>query len=93
MDRLTRRKPPLMPGKSGFRKWAGNRPTSWLICIGGIESMMITRQIRCRKCGLPCSITYPEKLSDIGKDIISLCDKCRGIEIQQLKIKREGDSK
>lgn len=55
--------------------------------------MMITRQIRCRKCGLPCSITYPEKLSDIGKEIISLCDKCRGIEIQQLEIKRECDSK
>ena len=55
--------------------------------------MMITRQIRCRKCGLPCLITYPEKLSDLGKEVISLCDKCLGIEIRQFEIQKECNPK
>lgn len=55
--------------------------------------MMITRKIRCRKCGVPCTITYPEKLSDIGKEIISLCNKCRKIEIRQFEIQKECEQK
>lgn len=33
--------------------------------------MMITRQVRCKKCGKMFPLTYPEKLSDIGRDVIS----------------------
>lgn len=33
--------------------------------------MMITRQVRCKKCGEMFPLTYPEKLSDIGRDVIS----------------------
>lgn len=51
--------------------------------------MMITRQIRCRKCGKPCFITYPDKLSDLGKTVISLCAGCRAIEIRQAENKKE----
>ena len=32
---------------------------------------MITRQVRCKKCGEMFPLTYPEKLSDIGRDVIS----------------------
>ena len=35
--------------------------------------MMITRQVRCKKCGEMFPLTYPEKLSDIGLSVISIC--------------------
>ena len=28
---------------------------------------MITRKVRCRECGAPFLLTYPEKMSEIGK--------------------------
>ena len=47
--------------------------------------MMITRKIHCRKCGKECFVTYPDKLSEIGKDFISLCDVCNEMEIKKLE--------
>lgn len=38
---------------------------------------MITRHVRCKKCGQPFPLTYPEKLSDIGLSVISICKMCR----------------
>lgn len=38
---------------------------------------MITRQVRCKKCGQLFSLTYPEKLSDTGLSVISICKVCR----------------
>ena len=43
--------------------------------------MMITRQVRCKKCGKMFPLTYPEKLSDIGRDFISYCPPCLHTEI------------
>lgn len=43
--------------------------------------MMITRQVRCKKCGKMFPLTYPEKLSDIGRDVISYCPPCLHTEI------------
>lgn len=43
--------------------------------------MMITRQVRCKKCGEMFPLTYPEKLSDIGRDVISYCPPCLHTEI------------
>ena len=34
---------------------------------------MITRHVRCKKCGQLFPLTYPEKLSDIGLSVISIC--------------------
>ena len=42
--------------------------------------MMVTHQVRCKKCGKMFSLTYPEKLSDIGRDVISYCPPCLHIE-------------
>ena len=42
---------------------------------------MITRQVRCKKCGEMFPLTYPEKLSDIGRDVISYCPPCLHTEI------------
>lgn len=38
---------------------------------------MITRYVRCKKCGQLFQLTYPEKLSDIGLSVISICKMCR----------------
>lgn len=38
---------------------------------------MITRQARCKKCGQLFPLTYPEKLSDTGLSVISICKMCR----------------
>lgn len=45
---------------------------------------MVTRQIRRKKCGEVFLLTYPEKLSDIGRDIISYCSPCLRTEIQKM---------
>lgn len=47
--------------------------------------MMITRQTRCKKCGIMFPLTYPEKLSDIGRDVISYCPTCKRMEILKYK--------
>jgi predicted nucleic acid-binding Zn-ribbon protein len=47
--------------------------------------MMITRQVRCKNCGVMFPLTYPEKLSDIGRDVISYCPLCNRIEITKHK--------
>jgi hypothetical protein len=44
--------------------------------------MMVTRQVRCRKCGTMTVLTYPDKLSDIGLKVISLCQACRELELR-----------
>ena len=44
---------------------------------------MVTRQIRCKKCGEIFLLTYPEKLSDIGRDVISYCSSCLQTEIKK----------
>lgn len=38
---------------------------------------MITRYVRCKKCGQLFPLTYPEKLSAIGLSVISICKMCR----------------
>lgn len=38
---------------------------------------MITRHVRCKKCGQLFPLTYPEKLSDIGLSVISICKMFR----------------
>lgn len=38
---------------------------------------MITRQVRCKKCGQLFPLTYPKKLSDTGLSVISICKMCR----------------
>lgn len=38
---------------------------------------MITRYVRCKKCGQLFQLTYPENLSDIGLSVISICKMCR----------------
>lgn len=38
---------------------------------------MITRHVRCKKCGQLFPLTHPEKLSDIGLCVISICKMCR----------------
>lgn len=38
---------------------------------------MITRQVRCKRCGQLFLLTYPEKLSDTGLSVISICKVCR----------------
>ena len=43
--------------------------------------MMITRQVRCKKCGEMFPLTYPEKMSDMGRDVISYCPPCLHTEI------------
>lgn len=45
---------------------------------------MVTRQIRCKKCGEIFLLTYPEKLSDIGRDVISYCSPCLRTEIEKM---------
>lgn len=44
---------------------------------------MVTRQIRCKKYGEIFLLTYPEKLSDIGRDVISYCSHCLQTEIKK----------
>lgn len=44
--------------------------------------MMITRKIKCRKCGKECEILLPDKLSQDGVYLISLCADCLEMEIQ-----------
>lgn len=43
--------------------------------------MMITRQVRCKKCGVLFPLTYPEKLSEMARDVISYCPPCLHTEI------------
>ena len=50
--------------------------------------MMITRQVRCKKCGKMFPLTYPEKLSDIGRDVISYCPPCRSIVFTYENLKK-----
>ena len=50
---------------------------------------MITRQVRCKKCGVLFPLTYPEKLSDIGLDVISYCPACNQIEIMKYKEEKQ----
>lgn len=50
--------------------------------------MMITRQVRCKKCGEMFPLTYPEKLSDIGRDVISYCPPCRSIVFTHENLKK-----
>lgn len=38
---------------------------------------MITRQVRCKRCGQLFLLTYPEKLSGTGLSVISICKVCR----------------
>lgn len=47
--------------------------------------MMVTRQVRCRKCGAMTSLTYPAKLSEIGRETISLCKACGEMELKNNK--------
>lgn len=42
---------------------------------------MITRYVRCKKCGQLFPLTYPEKLSDIGLSVISICKMCRTTQL------------
>lgn len=44
---------------------------------------MVTRQIWCKKCGRAFLLTYPEKLSDIGRDAIFYCSLCLQTEIKK----------
>ena len=44
---------------------------------------MITRQVRCKKCGKVFPLHFPEKLSDYGRNIISYCPPCLKIEIDK----------
>lgn len=45
--------------------------------------MMITRQVRCKKCGVMFPLIYPEKLSEMGRDVIFYCGPCKHLEIQK----------
>ncbi|MDY3985479.1 hypothetical protein [Dysosmobacter sp.] len=47
--------------------------------------MMVTRKVRCRKCGTVTLLTYPDKLSEIGLNTISLCKACREMELRKNK--------
>ena len=38
---------------------------------------MITKHVRCKKCGQLFPLTHPEKLSDTGLSVISVCKMCR----------------
>lgn len=42
---------------------------------------MITRQVRCKKCGVTFPLICPEKLSDIGMETIRYCPQCLHTEI------------
>lgn len=46
---------------------------------------MITRHVRCKKCGQLFPLTYPEKLSDIGLSVISICKMCRTTQTNTTK--------
>nr|DAH94336.1 MAG TPA: zinc-ribbon protein [Caudoviricetes sp.] len=50
---------------------------------------MITRPVRCKKCGVTFPLTYPEKLSDIGLETIRYCPTCLNTEI----LKHESSAK
>lgn len=50
---------------------------------------MITRPVRCKKCGVTFQLTYPEKLSDIGLETIRYCPPCLNTEI----LKHESSAK
>lgn len=43
--------------------------------------MIVTRKIKCRKCGKECVIFVPDKLSQDGMYLLSLCADCLGLEI------------
>lgn len=47
--------------------------------------MMVTRRVRCLRCGTNTLLTYPDKLSGIGLNTISLCKVCLEIEIRKSK--------
>lgn len=39
--------------------------------------MIIQRKTICHKCGCPMTVFAPDKLSDIGMSVISVCEKCK----------------
>lgn len=44
---------------------------------------MIRREIRCKRCGERATISCPDKLTDIGLDIISYCTQCLQVIINK----------
>lgn len=46
--------------------------------------MIIQRKTICHKCECLMTVFAPDKLSDVGMSVISVCDKCKATTPEQL---------